>query len=565
MKIMKKYTSWLAAPLFCIIMLASCKKNNEVGTLQPTRAFVPTTIVTTPTGASVKIDWKASLFSGGTGITYTVDLSRNQNFSTIDYTKTTDAVTLSLTDEQLTVGQPYYVRIKANATATTPGSIAYVVTTSSFTMPGVLQAVSNADLSSRTALLKWLTAPDVTKITITPPTGGGAAFDVILTPADITAQSKLITGLQPNTAYRADIYAGTRVKGFTTFTTPLYTREISTTDNLIDAINAAVNNDVIGLADGIYECKDATGALVNMVILQKNITLQGKSGDPAKVKIRFKQIDIKGTGAGFGAKSISFEGTDGVVVTGPNGPTTGPAPYFLNLVGLNADGDNATFTNINIDGCTVDNVLNAFIRGNRVSATNGFVIGNINVNNSVISNVNAAATLGFNTIELSKVQFAQLNLTNSTFYNFGRALVVATTLLNAGTPIPAVKIDKCTFNSFGGNNMFVLVDANTNFLNTTVTNSIIANIPKVATGAQGLLRGTGAGSTFTFTNNNVFNAVNVAGATLPVSNSSTNVTAAANTAIVLPWTGTDFTVPSGSPLRTASTTGGPIGDPRWAK
>jgi hypothetical protein len=560
MKIMKKYMLWLAAPLLCILMLASCKKNNEVGTLQPSRAFVPTTIVTTPTGASVKIDWKASLFSGGTGLKYTVDISKTAAFTTIDYSTVTDAVTLTLTDAQLVVGQPYYIRIKANATESTPGSNAYVVTTSSFTMPGVLLSVPNADLSSKSVLLKWLTSPDVTKITITPT--GGTAFDVVLTPAEVTAMSKLITGLTPNTAYRADIYAGTRVKGFTTFTTPLYTREITTADNLIDAINAAANNDVIGLADGIYECKDATGILVNMVILQKNITLQGKSGDPAKVKIRFKQIDLKGTGAGFGAKSIGFEGTDGVVVTGT---TTGPAPYFLNLIGLNTDADNATFTNINIDGCTVDNVLNAFIRGNRVSATNGFVIGNINVNNSVISNVNAAATLGFNTIELSKVQFAQLNLTNSTFYNFGRALVVATTLLTSGTPVPVVKIDKCTFNSFGGNNMFVLVDANTNFLNTTVTNSIIANIPKVSTGAQGLFRGTGAGSSYAFTNNNLFNAVNVAGATLPISNSSTNVTASANTAIALPWTATDFTVPAGSPLRTASTTGGPIGDPRWVK
>lgn len=563
---MKKYMIWLAAPILCALLLASCKKNNDIGTLQPSRAFVPTTIVTTPTGASVKIDWKASLFSTGTGVTYTVDLSRNQNFSTIDYTKTTDAVTLTLTDEQLLVGQPYYVRIKANATTTTPGSNGYVVTTASFTMPGVLQSVANADLSSKTVLLKWLTAPDVTKITITPI--GGTAFDVVLTPGDVTAKSKVITGLTPNTAYRDDIYAGTRVKGFTTFTTPLYNREITTADNLIDVINAAANNDVIGLADGTYEIKDATATVVNLTILQKSITLQGKSGDPAKVRIKFKQIDLKGTGAGFGARSITFEGTDGVVVSTPGGTSTGLAPYFLNLIGAGSDGENSNFANINIDGCVVYNVLNAFLRGNRSTNVNGFVIGNININNSVIYNVNAPASAGFNTIELSRVQFAQLNITNSTFYEFGRALVVATTLLNSGTPVPVVKIDKCTFNSFGGNNMFVLVDANTNFLNVTATNNIIGNIPKVtATGAQGLLRGTGPGSAFNFTNNNLFNAVTTTGAVLPVNTSSTSVNATGNTAVALNWTSasTDFTLPAGSPLRTASTTGGPIGDPRWAK
>jgi hypothetical protein len=560
MKLITKYSLRLLVPVLCVALLSSCKKDGAVGSLQPSRAFTPTGITTTPSGAQVKIDWKASLFSGGTGITYTVDISKTIDFAAVVYTKVTDAVTLTLTDEQLTVGQPYYVRIRANATATTPGSNGVIITANSFTMPGILQTVANADLTSRTATLKWLDAPDVTKITITPT--AGAAFDVALTPADITAKQKVITGLTPNTAYRADIFAGTRVKGFTTFTTPLYTREITTADNLIDVINAAVNNDVIGLADGTYECKDATGLLVNMVILQKNITLQAKSGDPAKVKILFKQIDLKGTGAGFSARGIGFEGTDGVIVSGT---TTGPAPYFLNLIGLTADGENATFTNINIDGCTVTKVLNAFLRGNRVTATGGFVIGNININNSIVSNINTGATQGFNTIELSKVQFAQLNITNSTFSEFGRALIVATTVLNPGSPVPVVNINRSTFNSFGGNNMFALVDANANTLNVSVTNNIIGNVPKAATGAQGLLRG--AGSSYVFNNNNVFAAVNLAGAALPIGAATTNVQADKNTAVALGWTATttNFTLPAGSALLTSSTTGGPVGDPRWVK
>jgi hypothetical protein len=39
-----------------------------------------------------------------------------------------------------------------------------------------------------------------------------------------------------------------------------------------------------------------------------------------------------------------------------------------------------------------------------------------------------------------------------------------------------------------------------------------------------------------------------------------------NQTIDLGWTNatTDFTLPAASPLKTASTTNGPIGDPRWA-
>lgn len=555
MKINTKYILGLLAPMLCAAMLVSCKKNNEVTAFTPSRAFVPTGISTVPSGASVRIDWKASLFSAGTGITYTVDVSKSSTFATVDYTTNTSAITLTLTDQQLLVGQPYYVRIKANATATVAASNGYIATTSSFTMPGILQTVPNSDLTGKSVVLRWLADAGVTKITITPTVPAGTPFDVTLTPGDVTAMFKLVTGLSGNTTYRADIYGGTKVKGFTTFTTPLFSRTVTTADNLLDAITNASNNDVIGLADGTYDMKDGTGVYANATVLQKMVTLQSISGDPSKVKINFKEIDIKGTGAGFGAKNITFDGT------------AGAASYFLNLIGAGSDSENSTFTNINIDGCVVSNVANAFLRGNRVSATGGFQIGNININNSVVFNINAGATNGFNTIELTKVQFAQLNITNSTFYEFGRALVVATTALTAGTAIPVVNIDKNTFNSFGGNNMFVLVDANTNPIKVTATNNIIGNVPKAATGAQGLFRGTGAGSAFTFTNNNMFAAVNTTSAVLPVAGSTTTVQASANTAVALTWTAatTDFTLPAGSALRTSGTTGGAIGDPRWAK
>ncbi|MDT3401445.1 hypothetical protein [Mucilaginibacter terrae] len=557
MKFININKTWLPGLVLFASLFGACKKDNAVGSLQPSRAFIPTGLNTTTAGTTVKIDWKASLFSGGTGVNYTLEVSKNAAFTTIDYIKTTDAVTLTLTDDNIQVGQPYYARVKANSTATLPGSNGYVVTSSSFTMPGILQTVTSADLTSKTVTLRWLTTPDVTKITITP-LAGGAAFDVALSPADVTATNKLVTGLTGDASYRADIYSGTRIKGFTTFKTPLFTKEITSADNLIDVINNASNGDIIGLADGTYDVKDITAAYANITIQQKNIGLQGKSGDASKVIINFKQIDIKGTGAGFSAKDITFDGT------------AGAAQYFLNLIGNASDAENATFTNINIDGCVVSNVVNAFLRGNRATNTNGFVIGNININNTLAFNINKSATAGFNTIELSKVQFAQLNITNSTFYEFGRNFIVATTVLNTGTPIPSITIDKCTFNSFGGGtNTFVFADANANAIKVAVTNSIIANSPRAATIISGLFRGTGVGSSFTFTNNNTFALLTqtTVGSPLPLSNSATTVTTAAITNTDLGWVQatTNFALPAGSALRTASTTGGAIGDPRWAK
>lgn len=553
MKINTKYISGLLAPVLCATMLLSCKKNNEVTAFTPSRAFVPTGISTTVNGASVKIDWKASLFSAGTGITYTVDVSKSATFAAIDYTTTTNAVTLTLTDQQLIVGQPYYVRIKANATATAAASNGYVATTSSFTMPGILKTVSNSELGSKSVTLRWLTAPDVTKITITPTAPAGTAFDVTLTSTDVAAMFKLVTGLTANVTYRADIYAGTRVKGFTTFTTPIYSRVLLATESIVDAVTDAADGDVIGLSAGTYDAMDANNAFVNFTLAQKAVTLQSVSGNPADTKINFKEFTLRGTGAGITFKNVGLDGA------------AAGASYLINFTGVAADAEKATFANVTIDGCNVSNVNNALMRGNREAAATDYKIGNITINNSVIFNINTAVT-GFNTIELSKMQFARIDITNNTFYDFGRSLVVATTALGSA-PIPVVNIDKNTFNFFGGNNMYVLVDGNSNPLQVTVQNNIIANTPKTGNTAAGLLRGSSASSTFSFTNNNTFGLNNGSGGTILIGATNTTVQSSANTTTDLGWTATttSFTLPAGSALRTASTTGGAIGDPRWAK
>lgn len=554
MKINKKYIVWLLLPVLGAAIITSCKKNDTVGTFTPSRVFTPTGLSTATSGASVKIDWKASLFSSGTGVTYTVDLSKDAAFGTVDYTTTTSAVTLTLTDQQILVGQPYYVRVKANATANSAASGSYVVTTSSFTMPGILQAVANTEMTSKTAILRWLSDAGVTKITITPTAPAGTPFDVALTATDVAANFKTVSGLSGNVTYRADLYGGTRVKGFTTFTTPIFTTILKTTDNLIDAINSAANGDIIGLSATTYDAKDASAAFVNCTLSQKAITLQSVSGNPADTKINFKEFTLRGTGAGITLKNIGLDGT------------AGAAAYLINFTGVAADAEKCTYGNVTIDGCTVSNVTSALIRGNRGSAATDYKISNIVINNSTIFNINTAVT-GFNTIELSKMQFARIDITNSTFYDFGRALVVASTALGSGVPIPVVNIDHDTFNYFGGNNMYALVDANTNPIAVTVTNNIIANTPKASNTAAGLLRGSGAGSTFTFTNNNTFGLNNGSGGAALINATNTTVSTAANTTTDLGWTATTatFTIATGSALRTASSTGGAIGDPRWAK
>ena len=136
------------------------------------------------------------------------------------------------------------------------------------------------------------------------------------------------------------------------------------------------------------------------------------------------------------------------------------------------------------------------------------------------------------------------------------------TLLPSGTPTPEVTFDHCTVNNIGTGTTRVLMDANTNPVKAIFTNSIFANTPRTGTLSPDAIRATGVGSTVTFSYNDYFKFMNGSAAVLTF---PTYVVQTGVQTIDLGWlpATTDFKLPAGSPLQTASSTGGPIGDPRW--
>jgi hypothetical protein len=135
------------------------------------------------------------------------------------------------------------------------------------------------------------------------------------------------------------------------------------------------------------------------------------------------------------------------------------------------------------------------------------------------------------------------------------------------TAVPNITFDYCTLNNFGASNLNALLNAGSNPIKFNVTNSIVANIPRPgATVKTEAISATGAGTAIVFSNSNYFNLTN--GAETPVSLTfpTPNITMVGNNNLNLGWTTTtvDFTLPANSVLRTVSSAGGAIGDPRWA-
>jgi len=529
--------------LLMVAVISSCKKEDDVPT-EPARIFKPSDVKITAGETSAKLTWTVPLMSTGKTFKYSIDFSTDSLFATVNYTTTADTAGVTVTEENLAVRTKYYARIKANATESQPES--KYIRSSAFQLTGIqlFAAIRDNEIKENSITLRYTPTVGLTSIVLTPESG--TATTITLSTNDASAELKAITGLTAGTKYTAELFAGTKSKGIATFTTlapTTYTVKLNPGDDLAAAIATATNGAIIGLNPGTYTL------LATTFITQKTITIKSTSGNPTDTKVNYKEIDLEGTGAGVTLSGIEFDGT------------ALNAAYFLNLIGSPVVGAAATFTNIIVDNCIVHAANTSFLRANRGTVTGDQKISGITVNNSIIYDFGVNSSAAYYTFHLDNIEFKTLTVTKSTFYNSGAGLVIASKLILAA--IPVVNFSNCTINGFGGSGKYALLDANTNPINFNIQNSIFANTPKSGTVVAAAIRGTGTGSSIKISNSNYFNLFTAL--TNGTALTFGPATLASNQSINTGWTAatTDFTLAVGSPLRSAGSTGGPIGDPRW--
>jgi hypothetical protein len=526
-----------------VAAVSSCKKEDDAPT-DPARIFKPSDVKITAGETSAKLTWTLPLMSTGKTFKYSIDISTDSLFATINYSTTADTAGVTVTEDNLTVRTKYYARVKANATESQPES--KYVRSSAFQLTGIqlFSAIRDNEIKENSIILRYAQTVGLTTIVLTPETG--TAVNITLSASDASTGFKAIAGLTGGTKYTAELFAGTKSKGILTFTTltpTTYTVKLNPGDDLAAAITSAANGAVIGLNPGTY-------TLANTIfITQKTITIKSTSGDPKDTKVNYKEIDIEGTGAGITVSGIEFDGT------------TFNAAYFLNFIGSPTVGAAAIFTNVIVDNCIVHAANTSFLRASRGTLAGDQKISGITVNNSIIYDFGVNSSAAYYTFHLDNLEFKTLTVTKSTFYNSGAGLVLASKPILA--TIPIVNFNNCTINGFGGSTKYALLDVATNPVNFTIQNSIFANTPKSGTVAAAAVRSTGTGSSVKISNSNYFNLF-----TAPTNGAALTfgtATLSSNQTINTGWTAetTEFSLPVGSPLRTAGSNGGPIGDPRW--
>lgn len=424
--IIKSY--WLlSAAVLAMLTLASCEKDDDLEVGVPKRMFTPASdIKTTSAETSVFLSWHPSLHSTGMPVTYTVEVAADTLFETeLVFTTVTDTAGVTITDEDIQVRTPYFARVKANANAQSAES-GWVVS-SRFSIRGeqIFLPLGDVDVTDEGALLSWRESAGIDKIVVVAidmegePVGAATTFD--LDEADILNGQKLIIGLEPETRYRAEIFAGENSKGTITFTTKEELEEgvidlTGITDRpsvLQDTLSQIDAGSIVILKKGVTYTIDATTALDRSVKIMSEVSFE-----PGKAIIDLTSTNfdlVEGSSIDF----IEFENLELI--------GNGTGNYVFNI---DKAGD---VGKISFEGC----VIRAF-RGVTRIKTGGVSITDFTFNNTVIKDV-----LGYGVVNVDHVEskIDNIELKNSTIYNVERIIIARQNALTSNS----ILIDNCTF------------------------------------------------------------------------------------------------------------------------
>lgn len=422
--IIKSY--WLlSAAVLAMMTLASCDKDDDLEVGVPKRMFTPASDIKTTSGeTSVFLSWHPSLHTSGMPVTYTVEVAADTLFETeIVYTTVTDTAGVTITDEDIQVRTPYFARVKANAYGNSAESGWLVSSRFSIRGEQIFLPLGDVDVTDEGALLSWRESAGIDKIVVVAidiegePVGASTTFD--LDEADILNGQKLIIGLEPETRYRAEIFAGENSKGTITFTTKEELEEgvidlTGITDRpsvLQDTLSQIDAGSVVILKKGVTYTIDATTALDRSVKIMSEVSFE-----PGKAIIDLTSTNfdlVEGSSIDF----IEFENLELI--------GNGTGNYVFNIDKAGEVGE------ISFEGC----VIRAF-RGVTRIKTGGVFITDFQFNNSVIKDV-----LGFGVVNIDHAgsRVDNIKITNSTIYKVERIFI-------SKAASNSILIDNCTFN-----------------------------------------------------------------------------------------------------------------------
>jgi hypothetical protein len=438
--ITKQIFFWLIA---ATLLTASCTKNPVENPL--IRLFKPV-VATDPAiqGNQITLSWLK--IKGA--VSYTVMLSRDTTFQTVDKTTNIGMDTTNVVFSNLLWDQSYRIRLKANGSDPTFNSKFVELDVKTAKFPTILVAATSNDLTDYSVVVRWTnTGAAATSINVTK-TDGTLLKTVVLTAADLAAGYREIQGLSGTTMYGITIFSGTVLRGtqnYTTIASPNFGtaniidlrsitgRPTVLTDTMANAVSGSV---YILRRSETYTCNTATFILSKSI---KVICLPGL-GNPAQLNY-LNETDISGA-----IDSIKFKD---VSITGLKSDGTSKVAYMFNTTGTY----NCNVGILSFENCTVRSFGNAIVRLQTGAAPWG-IINKVYVNNCILNDFgNASGYAIFHSANggANGNKINNFEIRNSTCYNFTKGL-----LYNSMSNSASVLVESCTFNDMVGSNNYFM-------------------------------------------------------------------------------------------------------------
>lgn len=425
----------------CIVVmaLAGCRKDKTFEQVRLFRPVVKEALVSN--GNWIRASWQPIKDAAS----YTVELSRD-TFKTILKSVNLDTTVYQFDD--LEWNKLYQVQVRANAADTNYSSkMSNLGSIKTPLFPTILNTPGISEISENAVKVSWTNGgATVTNIRILKASDSSEVTAVTLTPADVSAQFRIIGGLASSTSYIIFLYSGTSVRGWADFTT-----KAPLAGNLIDLRGITGRPSV--LADTIPIIPSGS-----IVILKRGETYNIAAALSLNKSITILSgTDLLVTGQATISMPANFNITSGSVID---------SIVFNDVTLRGTDYASKYVFNINT-ACTIGKMSflscrAEFFRGVLRTQSQPAIINTFLVDNCIIDSV---SNYGVISVDVATSKADNIIIRNSTIY---KAEKVVTSRNNS----TSVLIENCTFNEApwgGGNNYYV--DYSTSPTN-NVTNGI---------------------------------------------------------------------------------------------
>lgn len=488
---MRKYIlSIYTVAALCIgsVAVTSCSEPDDINDLVLSRVLSPTGITARLSqDVNIIVNWNE--MSGATS--YEVEVYADNN----DYDQRTPDATYITTLPQITltslIGETnYYIRVRALDDEDSSRASKWVEIMRTTNPEQQMNEPKTADIQSTTVALSWKAGIEASTIVCTPTAAGSTAPTVTytLTSTDLSSGTATVSGLAPETTYKATLKLGQKTRGYATFTTYLDlsdATELSPNDDWVTTIQNAAAGSKFALKAGNYSLPAAK------LQINSNIVLAAQS--PAAIPTINTCIHVNG-GASLGLYMLTLDGTG----------TDGSQAIEYKTAG--------TFGDLIINGCEMKNYTKGLIYINVAAIPN-----TIQIENCIIHDIQCN---GGDFIDSRKGGWNNLLISKSTFYNCAssRDIIRADDASASVTATVATSINQCTFYNVGNGDaafrfFYVRFKNNSN----TFTNNVVVNFNN----KRGFANSTSTGKP-TYSNNYYYNCKNLT--ILAEGNTDTTVT-----------------------------------------